>query len=53
MPPTPLTDEQVAKTLSDIESLIRYRLRMREIIPIEMSKYRICVYVFTTQRSLF
>ncbi|THH13385.1 hypothetical protein EW146_g6822 [Bondarzewia mesenterica] len=41
VPPTPLTDDQVTKTLRDIEALIRYRLRMQEIIPIEMSKYRI------------
>ncbi|TFY81803.1 hypothetical protein EWM64_g2210 [Hericium alpestre] len=41
IPPTPLTDDEVAKTLFDIEALIRYRLRMNEPIPIEMSQYRI------------
>ncbi|TFY52257.1 hypothetical protein EVG20_g10628 [Dentipellis fragilis] len=41
IPPTPLTDEEVAKTLSDIEILVRYRLRMKEIIPPEMAHYRI------------
>ncbi|ESK91030.1 hypothetical protein Moror_16335 [Moniliophthora roreri MCA 2997] len=47
IPPTPLTDAQVLKTLRDIQDVIRYRLRLREIIPIEMSRHRIadgCVY---------
>ncbi|KAI0068848.1 MED14-domain-containing protein [Artomyces pyxidatus] len=41
LPPTPLTDEEVLRTLHDVEALIRYRLRIKEIIPVEMSKYRI------------
>jgi hypothetical protein len=41
VPPTPLTDAEVAKTLTDMEDVIRYRLRMSEIIPVEMSQYRI------------
>ncbi|OCH90250.1 MED14-domain-containing protein [Obba rivulosa] len=41
IPPTPLTDEEVAKTLADIEDAMRYRLRMAEIVPVEMSRYRI------------
>jgi len=36
-----LTDEEVAKTLLDLESAIRFRLRLSEIVPMEMSKYRI------------
>ncbi|KAA1472975.1 MED14-domain-containing protein [Dentipellis sp. KUC8613] len=54
IPPTPLTDEEVAKTLSDIEILIRYRLRMKEIIPPEMAHYRISDgRVFFTVPKLF
>ncbi|EIN12028.1 MED14-domain-containing protein [Punctularia strigosozonata HHB-11173 SS5] len=41
IPEPPLTDAQVAKTLSDIEDVIRYRLRMSEVIPPDMWKYRI------------
>ncbi|KAH9945691.1 MED14-domain-containing protein [Amylocystis lapponica] len=41
IPPTPLTDEEVAKTIADVEDVMRYRLRMIEIIPCEMSRYRI------------
>ncbi|KAF9559893.1 MED14-domain-containing protein [Agrocybe pediades] len=41
IPQTPLTDEEVSRTLSDMEGIIRYRLRMTEIIPVEMSNYHI------------
>jgi mediator of RNA polymerase II transcription subunit 14 len=41
IPPTPLTDAEVAQTLFDMEETIRYRLRLKEIIPVEMSRYRI------------
>lgn len=41
IPPTPLTDEEVDKTFFDIEEAIRFRLRLSEIIPVEMSDYRI------------
>lgn len=41
IPQTPLTDEEVRRTLTDMEDIIRYRLRMTEIIPVEMSNYRI------------
>ena len=41
MPPTPLTDAEVAQTLFDMEETIRYRLRLKEVIPIEMSRYHI------------
>ncbi|KAI0644574.1 MED14-domain-containing protein [Trametes meyenii] len=41
IPTTPLTDEEVAKTLADIEDAMRYRLRTSEIVPWEMSQYRI------------
>ncbi|KAH9485239.1 Mediator of RNA polymerase II transcription subunit 14 [Psilocybe cubensis] len=41
IPPTPLTDAEIHKTLLDMEATIRYRLRMTEIIPVEMSDYRI------------
>ncbi|OSD01314.1 MED14-domain-containing protein [Trametes coccinea BRFM310] len=41
IPPTPLNDEEVAKTLADIEDAMRYRLRTSEIVPWEMSQYRI------------
>jgi hypothetical protein len=38
---TLLTDDEVDKTFFDIEEAIRYRLRLSEIIPVEMSDYRI------------
>ncbi|KAH7889201.1 mediator complex subunit MED14-domain-containing protein [Phlebopus sp. FC_14] len=41
VPIPPLTDAEVIKTLSDMEDTIRYRLRMTEIIPVEMSQHRI------------
>ncbi|KAG6886292.1 hypothetical protein C0993_006702 [Termitomyces sp. T159_Od127] len=41
IPVTPLTDSQVTQTLKDIEDVIRYRLRMFEVVPVEMSQYRI------------
>ncbi|KAH7915167.1 mediator complex subunit MED14-domain-containing protein [Hygrophoropsis aurantiaca] len=41
IPIPPLTDAEVAKTLTDIEDAIRYRLRMYEIIPVEMSQHYI------------
>jgi mediator of RNA polymerase II transcription subunit 14 len=37
----PLTDAEVAKTFLDIEEAIRCRLRMSDIIPVEMANYRI------------
>ncbi|KAI0940563.1 hypothetical protein AcW1_003726 [Taiwanofungus camphoratus] len=49
VPPSPLTDDEVAKTLADMEDVIRFRLKMTEIIPPEMSRYRIAdgrVYFF-------
>ncbi|KAN0107393.1 Mediator complex subunit MED14 domain containing protein [Russula decolorans] len=39
--PPRLTDHQVSKILSDLEIFTRFRLWMVEIVPIEMSKYRI------------
>jgi len=42
IPSTPLTDAEVAQTLFDMEETIRYRLRLQEIIPVEMSRYHIC-----------
>jgi hypothetical protein len=41
IPPTPLTDAEVIKTMTDMEDVIRYRLRMHEIVPIEMAQHRI------------
>nr|VWP00560.1 Protein kinase domain-containing protein [Ganoderma boninense] len=41
VPPTPLTDDEVSRTFTDIEDAMRYRLRMSEIVPWEMSQYRI------------
>ncbi|TFK25544.1 MED14-domain-containing protein [Coprinopsis marcescibilis] len=40
-PIVPLSDEQVAKTLADMENVILYRLRVSEIIPVEMTRYTI------------
>ncbi|KAK7045730.1 mediator complex subunit [Paramarasmius palmivorus] len=54
IPPTPLTDSQVVKTLQDIQDVIRYRLRLREIIPIEMARHRIADgRVYFTAPNLF
>lgn len=41
IPVTPLTDSQVTQTFRDMEDVIRYRLRMSEVVPVEMSQYRI------------
>ena len=41
VPPVPLTDEEVDRTFFDMEDAIRRRLRLSEIIPVEMSDYRI------------
>ncbi|KAJ7497072.1 mediator complex subunit MED14-domain-containing protein [Mycena latifolia] len=41
IPPTPLTDADVVKTLTDMEDVIRYRLRLHEIIPVEMAQHQI------------
>ncbi|CDO75529.1 hypothetical protein BN946_scf184871.g10 [Trametes cinnabarina] len=41
IPPTPLSDGEVAKILADIEDAMRYRLRTSEVIPWEMSQYQI------------
>ncbi|KAI0296496.1 mediator complex subunit MED14-domain-containing protein [Multifurca ochricompacta] len=43
IPPSRLTDTEVSKILSDLEALTRFRLRMTEIIPVEMFNYRICM----------
>ncbi|KAJ7502829.1 mediator complex subunit MED14-domain-containing protein [Mycena galericulata] len=40
IPPTPFTDAEVVKTLTDMEDVIRYRLRLHEIIPVEMARHR-------------
>lgn len=54
IPPTPLTDEQVEKILADLEHSIRYRLRMDEIIPVEMVSYTVHDgRVFFTAPKLF
>ncbi|KAI0248188.1 mediator complex subunit MED14-domain-containing protein [Lactifluus subvellereus] len=42
IPPPRFTDQDVSKILSDLETLTRSRLRMTEIVPVEMSNYRIC-----------
>ncbi|KIY71148.1 MED14-domain-containing protein [Cylindrobasidium torrendii FP15055 ss-10] len=41
VPIKPLTDAQVLKTFSDLEDAMRYRLRLTEFIPLEMSNYQI------------
>lgn len=51
VPPDPLTDEEVANTLAEVEHAMRYRLRMIDVIPLEMSKYRICMRVFNFRTS--
>jgi mediator of RNA polymerase II transcription subunit 14 len=49
IPIPPLTDNEVVSTLEEMNNVIRYRLSMTEIIPHEMSQYRIAngrVYFF-------
>ncbi|KAG5652469.1 hypothetical protein H0H81_004877 [Sphagnurus paluster] len=41
VPTTPLTDVQISRTLVDMEDAMRYRLRVFELVPVEMSQYRI------------
>ncbi|KIM79071.1 hypothetical protein PILCRDRAFT_90363 [Piloderma croceum F 1598] len=41
LPTTPLTDTQILQTLSEMEDTIRYRLRMKELVPVEMRRWRI------------
>ncbi|KAJ7690643.1 MED14-domain-containing protein [Mycena rosella] len=54
IPPTPLTDAEVVKTLTDMEDGIRYRLRLHEIIPVEMAQHRIADgRVYFTVPNLF
>jgi hypothetical protein len=48
IPSTPLTDAEVIKTLTDMEDVIRYRLRMHEIIPVEMAQHRIGIKTSST-----
>ncbi|KAG5646818.1 hypothetical protein DXG03_002195 [Asterophora parasitica] len=37
IPITPLTDTLIAQTLAEMEDVIRYRLRVFELVPVEMS----------------
>ncbi|KAJ6558514.1 mediator complex subunit MED14-domain-containing protein [Mycena vulgaris] len=54
VPPTPLTDAEVVKTLTDMEDVIRYRLRLHEIVPVEMAQHRIADgRVYFTVPNLF
>ncbi|KAF5388784.1 hypothetical protein D9757_005677 [Collybiopsis confluens] len=41
IPPTPLTDAEVIKTLVGIQDAIQFRLRLNEIMPVEMTRHRI------------
>ncbi|KAJ4500264.1 mediator complex subunit MED14-domain-containing protein [Lentinula lateritia] len=41
IPPTPLTDAEVIKTLIGIQDAIQFRLRLNEVAPVEMSRQRI------------
>ncbi|TFK74569.1 MED14-domain-containing protein [Pluteus cervinus] len=41
IPPPPLTDDDIKVILSDMETVLRYRLRVSEIIPVEMTSHRI------------
>lgn len=54
VPPTPLNSEEITRTLANIEDVMRYRLRMHELIPCEMCAYRIADgRVFFTAPKLF
>ncbi|KAG7090906.1 hypothetical protein E1B28_009983 [Marasmius oreades] len=54
IPPTHLTDAQVIRALQDIQDAIGFRLRLQEIIPVEMSNYRIVDgRVYFTAAKLF
>ncbi|KAF8629115.1 hypothetical protein AX17_005701 [Amanita inopinata Kibby_2008] len=39
--PTPLSDLEVKKIMIDMEEVMRYRLRISEIVPVEMAQQRI------------
>ncbi|KAF8621558.1 hypothetical protein AX15_007725 [Amanita polypyramis BW_CC] len=39
IPPPPLSDSEVSKTLADMEEVMRYRLRISEIVPVEMAQH--------------
>ncbi|KAJ7594646.1 mediator complex subunit MED14-domain-containing protein [Mycena floridula] len=41
IPPPRLTDAQIVKTLTDMEDVIRFRLQLSEVIPVEMLHHRI------------
>lgn len=52
--PTPLSAEKINTTLTNIEDVMRYRLRMHELIPREMCAYRVANgRVFFTAPKLF
>ncbi|KAF8995450.1 mediator complex subunit MED14-domain-containing protein [Cyathus striatus] len=52
--PTPLSDNEISRTLSNIEDAIQYRLRASEVVPVEMTNYRIADgRVFFTVPKLF
>ncbi|KAI0344782.1 MED14-domain-containing protein [Trametopsis cervina] len=54
IPPEPLSSDKIADTLSAIEDVMRYRLRMHELIPCEMDNYRIADgRVYFTAPKLF
>ncbi|KAF8893946.1 mediator complex subunit MED14-domain-containing protein [Infundibulicybe gibba] len=57
LPTLPMTDLEVKSTLLNIEDIIRYRLQMKEVIPIEMSQHRIGIQIrrpcFFTAPNLF
>ncbi|TCD64872.1 mediator complex subunit [Steccherinum ochraceum] len=54
IPQVLLTDAEVAQTLTDMEDVIRYRLRMSEVVPLEMNRYNIADgRAFFTAHELF
>lgn len=43
MPKKPFTKSEIAKAFAQVEDLMRVRLKTKDLVPVEMSNYRIGV----------
>ncbi|KAL7409275.1 mediator complex subunit MED14-domain-containing protein [Mrakia frigida] len=41
LPPSPLTDRSILRALLDLNNVIAYRLKVKEVVPVQMRNYRI------------
>lgn len=41
LPPSPLTDASILGALLDLNTVLSYRLRVKEVVPVQMRSYRI------------